>query len=135
MTVETTAPEHLLLFRGTNWDKDLSPEQIQEVMEQWYGWLDQLNQAGKVKGAQPLANRGKVVSWSKEEKVVDGPFAESKEAIGGYFLLTVDFDEAVEIAKKCPALKYGVTVEVRPIVPQCASMDRVDEILARTATI
>lgn len=56
---------------------------------------------------------------------MDGPFAESKEAIGGYFLLQVSEEEALEIAKECPALKHGVTVEVRPIVDQCASMERV----------
>ena len=48
--------------------------------------------------------------------VTDGPFAESKEAIGGYFLLLVkDRNEAVEIAQECPTLKYGLTVEVRPV--------------------
>ena len=48
--------------------------------------------------------------------VADGPFAESKEAIGGYFLLAVDtMEEAVEIAKTFPTLDYGASVEVRPI--------------------
>lgn len=60
--------------------------------------------------------------------MADGPFAESKEAIGGYFLLEVDgFDEAMAIAKKCPALDYGVNVEVRPVAARCPTFQRVAE--------
>jgi hypothetical protein len=52
--------------------------------------------------------------------VADGPFAESKEAIGGYFLLQVkSLDEAVAIAKDCPGLAYGAVVEVRPVAEEC----------------
>jgi hypothetical protein len=52
--------------------------------------------------------------------VSDGPFAESKEAIGGYFLLDVaSFDDAVAIARECPGLPYGVQVEVRPVAAEC----------------
>jgi hypothetical protein len=52
--------------------------------------------------------------------VSDGPFAESKEAIGGYFLLDVaSFDDAVVIARECPGLPYGVQVEVRPVAAEC----------------
>ena len=50
------------------------------------------------------------------ERVVDGPYAEAKEAVGGYLFLTVaDLDEATEIAKQCPGLVHGLTVEVRPV--------------------
>ena len=52
--------------------------------------------------------------------VADGPFAESKEAIGGFFLLEVgSLGEAAEIAKDFPGLNYGATVEVRPVAPEC----------------
>jgi hypothetical protein len=52
--------------------------------------------------------------------VSDGPFAESKEAIGGYFLLDVaTMDEAVAIARECPGLPYGIRVEVRPVAGEC----------------
>ena len=131
MSVQTTTSEYMLLFRGTDWDKDLSPEQIQKVMTQWATWLERLTQEGKVKAAQPLANEGKIVSWKRGQTVADGPFAESKEAIGGYFLLRVSLDEAIEIAKQCPALKYGVNVEVRPIIDQCSSQQKVNELFAR----
>jgi hypothetical protein len=131
MTTETTTSEYMLLFRGTHWDKRLSPEEIQMVMSQWTSWFDRLTQQGKIKSAQPLVREGQIVSWKKGQTVSDGPFAESKEAIGGYFLLKVkDPDEAVAIAKECPTLKYGVTVEVRPVAEQCAHMQRVNEQLA-----
>ena len=58
----------------------------------------------------------------KGHTVVDGPFVESKEAIGGYFLLHVENEEeAIEIAKECPGLEHGVQVEVRPVVEFCPS--------------
>jgi hypothetical protein len=124
MSTPPTNSEYMLLFKGTLWDRDLSPEELQNVMTRWMNWLDRLTQQGKVKAAHPLANEGKIITWKKGAPV-DGPFAESKEAIGGYFLLQVSEEEALEIAKECPALKHGVTVEVRPIVDQCASMERV----------
>jgi hypothetical protein len=56
--------------------------------------------------------------------IVDGPFAESKESIGGYFLLQVDtLDEAVAIAQECPGLAYGIRVEVRPVAGECPIYD------------
>ena len=74
---------------------------------------------------------GQIISWKKGQTVTDGSFAESKEAIGGYFLLRVkDRNEAVEIAQECPTLKYGLTVEVRPVAEQCPTFQRLKEQLA-----
>jgi hypothetical protein len=126
--------EYLLLFRGSNWDKGLSPEQLQKSVDQFMGWFERLKQEGKVKGGQPLEREGKIVSGKNGRVVADGPFAESKEAIGGYFLLQVDdLDEAVEIAKQCPILEYGSTVEVRPVAEECPTLHRVREQLAEAA--
>src|SRR4051812_24761964 len=111
-----TQNEYLLLFRGTDWHRGLSPEETQTVMTAWKAWFDRLSEAGKVKGGKPLEPEGKVVSGKRGRSVADGPFAESKEAIGGYFLLQVDtFEEAVAIAKECPGLEHGAIVEVRPV--------------------
>ena len=120
--------EYMLLFRGTGWHKQLSPEEVQEVMSQWYAWMDRLTQQGKIKGGQALDRyEGKLVSGKGGKAIADGPFAESKEAIGGYFLLEVsDLQEAVEIAKQCPALEYGLDVEVRRIAEQCPPFQRPD---------
>jgi hypothetical protein len=111
----------MLLFRGTDWHKGLSPEEIQQVVTQMYAWFDRLTKQGKLKAGQPLEFEGKIVSQKKGRSVMDGPFAESKEAIAGYFLLQVNsLDEAVEIAKDCPTLNYGAKVEVRPVAPECS---------------
>ena len=110
----------MFLFRGNDWHKALSPEQIQTVMDQWKNWFERLKTEGKVKAGQPLEREGKVVSGKNGRVVADGPFAESKEAVGGYFLLDVgSIDEAVAIAKGCPGLPYGVIVEVRPVAADC----------------
>ena len=120
MSTQTNTSEYLLLFRGNDWDKGLSPEQIQKVVSDWAAWFDRLTQEGKCKGGYPLHEEGKLVSGKNGRIVVDGPFAESKEAIGGYFYLQVrDIDEAVEIARQCPGLEYGCIVEVRPVADLC----------------
>jgi len=117
-----TAPSnngYLLLFRGTDWHLELSPEEIQEVMSQWGDWFTRLKQNGKLLTGSPLENEGYVVS-GRNRAVADGPFAESKEAVGGYFFLKVDTaEEAIEIAKECPALPHGLRVEVRAVAPAC----------------
>src|SRR5438046_1740845 len=113
--MNTEKLDYMLLFRGTNWDKEISPELRQKVVTDWYAWFERLKQEGKCAGGHPLRDEGKIVSGKKGRAVADGPFAESKEAIGGYFLLQVDdINEAVEIAKQRPGLDYGIDVEVRP---------------------
>lgn len=122
MNASTSKAEYLLLFRGTNWDKGLSPEEIQNVVSQWFAWFERLTQEGKAVGGHPLRKEGKLVSGKNGRIVADGPFAESKEAIGGYFYLHVaDEAEAVAIAQQCPALDYGLVVEVRPIADMCSA--------------
>jgi hypothetical protein len=125
MNTPTPTSEYLLLFRGSDWDKNLSPEEIQQAMGNFMAWFERLTKQGKLKAGQPLAREGKIISGKRGRTVADGPFAESKEAIGGYFLLQVDdFDEAVAIAKECPTLEYGSTVEVRPVAEQCPTIQR-----------
>lgn len=112
--------EFLLLIRGSDWYKTLSPEKIQDVVGRFMGWLDDLTEKGKLKAAQPLEMKGKIVSGKNGRVVADGPFAESKEAVGGYFLLTVEtFEEALAIAQSCPMLEHGPSMEVRPVADMC----------------
>lgn len=121
MNTPETKSDYLLLFRGTNWDKELSPEQIQKVVADWAAWFQRLCEEGRCKGGHPLLSEGKLVSGKKGRTVADGPFAESKEAVGGYFYLHVaDEQEAVAIARQCPGLEYGAVVEVRPVAEMCA---------------
>ena len=53
---------YLLLFRGTNWHKELSPEEIQRIMGDWGAWFDRLGREGKLAAANPLENEGVVIS-------------------------------------------------------------------------
>src|SRR5574338_336316 len=75
---------YMLIFRGTDWYKGLSPEQMQLVADQWMAWFNGLKEEGKCAGGNPLEREGKIVS-GKNRVVSDGPFAEAKESIGGYF--------------------------------------------------
>jgi hypothetical protein len=126
--------EFMLFFRGPCWDKGLSPEELQKVMGHVMEWFESLQRAGKVKGGQPLAECGRIVSGAKGRGVTDGPFAESKEAISGYLLLHANsLDEAVAIAKSSPTLEYGITVEVRPVLEECPIFQRAKVRLSLTA--
>ena len=116
--MSTPAPksDYLLFFRDTTWDLQLAPEQLQKILEDWRVWLERLVAEGKCRGGLPLLSSGKVVSGKNGRTVADGPFAESKENIGGYFHLQVaDEAEAVRIAQQCPGLEFGCVVEVRPV--------------------
>ncbi len=111
---------YLLIFRGTDWHKGLSPEQMQQVSDVWMKWFNRLKEEGKCAGGNPLEQESRVVS-GRNRAVSDGPFAEAKELVGGYFLLTVaTLEEAVAIAQQCPGLPHGIKVEVRPIAGECS---------------
>jgi hypothetical protein len=111
---------YMLIFRSIDWYKGLSPEEMQQVIDKWMGWFNGLKNEGKAVGGSPLEPEGRLVTSKNGHIVSDGPFAESKETIGGYFLLSVPtMDEAVAIAKDCPGLPYGVNVEVRPMADAC----------------
>ena len=121
----TKTSPYLLIFRDASHDvySTISAQERQELMQQWNAWYDGLAAQGKVQHGHPLEPQGRVVSGPRGERVVDGPFAEAKEAIGGYFLLTVaDLDEATAIAQRCPSLRLGMSVEVRPIAEACAGL-------------
>ena len=124
----TSTSEYMLLFRGACWDKGLSPEEAQRLMGQVMAWFEGLKEQGRVKAGQPLGPEGKTVSGKKARPVADGPFAESKEAVGGYLLLHADsLDDAVAIAKTNPTLEYGITIEVRPVLEECPTFQRLNK--------
>lgn len=127
---ENSNSEIMLLFRGTDWHQEMSPEQMQASAGKFMAWFERLKAEGKAKAGQPLQNIGRVIS-KNGRTISDGPYAESKEAIGGYFILTVsDLDEAIEIARGCPGLDYGIKVEVRPVAERCPMAERAEQALA-----
>ena len=128
MNPQQPTNEHLLFIRGTHWNHGMSPSELQRVMTDFYGWVEDLNTRGILSGAQPLMEEGKLVSGSKGAAVTDGVFTESKEAIAGYFLLGVDtMEEALQLARACPILDHGAQIEVRPIADLCRPMAEVNQ--------
>lgn len=107
----------LFIRGGSELSVSLSPEQIQESIQRYSAWAQKLRAAGKLVSAEKLQdNTGMLLSRTKGQIVVDGPFAETKETIGGYFIIdAVDMDEAIEISKDCPTLSEGGLVELREI--------------------
>ncbi len=131
MSTPNPITEYMLFFRGPDWDAGLSPEELQQAMNKVMGWFEGLQAQGKVKGGQPLAAESRFISIQKRGLVSDGPFVEAKEAVGGYLLLDAEsMEEAVAIAEKCPTLKYGITIEVRPVLEECPIFHRAKEQLA-----
>ena len=122
----------MLLFRGPHWDRELSTDELQQTMDKVMAWFEGLNERGRIKAAQPLGGQGRVITGTDGRFVVDGPFTETKEAVGGYLLLQADsLDEAVEIVRSMPTLRYGISVEVRPILAQCPIFQRHPELVRR----
>jgi hypothetical protein len=123
--------EYLLLFRGKEWWNGLTPEELQKTMDRIKAWFEQLTESGKLKAAQPLLREGAIVSGKTGRVLADGPYAESKEVIGGYVLVQGDsLDEAIALAKSCPTVRFGMEVEVRPVAEECPSMAYARQILS-----
>jgi hypothetical protein len=111
---------YLLLYRSNEWYEALSHEEIQKVISQNKAWIERLTAQGKAKPGHALERKGATISGKNGRLVSDGPFAESKEAIGGYLLLDVEtIEEAIAIAQSSPSLPYGTSIEVRPLAEEC----------------
>jgi hypothetical protein len=117
-----TPTAFMLFFRnsGPETHQHLSPEQRQQLMVRWNAWYDGLAAEGKAIEGQPLELETRLVSGQGGTRVVDGPFAEAKEAIGGYVKLLVgSLEEATAIAQQHPGLAYGLIIEVRQLTENC----------------
>jgi hypothetical protein len=110
----------LALFGDESGWEDVTPEEMRARMEPWNRFEQELHDAGvnlAGEGLQPSSNATSVKVGEGDERIVtDGPFAETKEQLGGFYLLECkDLDEALEWAKKVP-LQPGGTIEVRPVM-------------------
>ena len=108
----------LLLHRDRNRVPNLSSEEMKEVIRRYTAWGDALHQKGKLIHSEKLApGRGWTVRLQDGQPLVsDGPYAETKDVIGGYYLLEAENDaEAQAIAKDCPHLWSTNWVELRPV--------------------
>lgn len=112
--------QFILLLRGFNQNlKDYSPEELQRLFEKYDSWVAGINQAGKLRGAQKLKDEVRRSVTVQNDKILDGPFTETKETIGGYFVVECqELEGALEIAKKCPILLHGGSVELRELLTE-----------------
>ena len=109
----------LLIYGDESARGEGSEAEQQAEMQKWTDYTEEMRSAGAMKAGdalQPTATATSVRDNGGEPLVTDGPFAETKEQLGGYYLLDVaDLDEAIKWAHKCPGARYG-TIELRPIM-------------------
>ncbi|MDX2276132.1 MAG: YciI family protein [Hyphomonadaceae bacterium] len=111
---------YLILIYGKESDwADVTPERGAEIMSAYYAYTTKLKEAGVLVVGDELqvASTGKSVRGAGGASVVDGPFLDTKEQLGGYYLIEcADEAEALKWAKQCPAMMHGGGVELRPVV-------------------
>jgi len=110
----------LLLHQTPTYNVDLPREKMMEMTKRYMAWADGMSQKGKLAGGEKLAAGGVRHIKVKDGKPMasDGPYAEAKDVIGGYFVIEAkDAAEAEAIALDCPHLALAATnwVEIRPI--------------------
>jgi hypothetical protein len=111
--------QYMLAIYGDERAAENAPrEQTTEIVNAYMAYTKSLQEAKVLIGSnrlRPTSAATTVRTVDGQTKVLDGPFAETKEQLGGYYLIDVpDLDAALSWAKRCPAARYG-TVEVRPI--------------------
>lgn len=103
-----------------HWD-GLGEAERDAVMQDYGAWIERLEDSGKhlmSARLQPVANAATVRRNGARPSVVDGPFAETKEQIGGFHLVEADSrEEALALAEGIPTLRVGGTIEVRALRP------------------
>jgi len=118
--METNMNQYLLILRDDPAVfHQMSPQELQQVFAKYSAWRTQLQEAGRLVGGNKLEDySGKVLrngGASNKMQITDGPFAESKEVIGGYFMVNAgSYEDAVALCHDCPHLEYGA-VEVRRV--------------------
>ena len=107
----------LLYDRPSDW-ANVTPEELQRIVEEYSAWGRSLAERGKLSSSMKLKEEGgkQLVGRNGSTVVRDGPYAEATEVIGGYFAIeAANYDEAVSIARSCPHLKYSGRIEVREV--------------------
>lgn len=109
--------QYMLLLRGGNEEfGSLGADQLQAIIQRYVDWTEELRREGRLQHSDSLLPGGHTVRVRDDRPVVDGPYTETKETVGGYYVIQVaDEDEAVEVSKHCPILAHGGLVEIREI--------------------
>jgi hypothetical protein len=111
---------YMILIYGKESDwADVSPERMGEIMTAYFAYTDKLKSAGVHVASdelQPIAS-AKSVRGEGGAHVVDGPYVDTKESLGGYYLIEAANEaEALKWAKQCPAMMHKGGVELRPVM-------------------
>lgn len=105
----------ILIYEDETKFQDMTPAQLQELFEAHSRFAGQVGELGATMLGGNALEPTSTATTVRNDIVTDGPFAETKEVLGGYYLIDArDLDHALQIAKLCPA-PYG-GVEVRPIM-------------------
>jgi len=109
----------LLIYGDETRGMSMSEEAQQALLAEWFQYTEEIRGAGAALGGDALQPTSTATTVTRGDDggalVTDGPFAETREQLGGYYLLDVkDLDEAIEWARKCPGSKTG-KIELRPI--------------------
>jgi hypothetical protein len=110
----------ILLFRdeGLDWSAVEGEERFNAFFQKFVDWAEDLDKRGKLVGVESLKRAGNTVRRRGSGFVVDGPYAEGREAVLGYYIVQVaDLAEAFELAKEAPHTQAGGATEVREIGP------------------
>lgn len=112
-------PKYMLLLHGDPSSfASFSPEDVQKAIEKYMAWGKKLRDAGVLVASDKLADEpGRVVQRKNGQmRVTDGPYSETKEVLGGYYMIeAASYNDAIDRARDCPQLEYGGTIEVRQI--------------------
>src|ERR1700748_2000840 len=109
--------EYLFFFRGGLDFSQASPEQLQQVLMNWKNWTEELSKKGIYGGGERLTRNDAAVVKGNTRQVIDGPYAESKEIVGGYISIKAEnLQQAIEISKGCPIFNFDGNVEIREVV-------------------
>lgn len=112
-------PHYMLVIReNPAVFKDYSPERFQTLLEKFSAWSQRMAAEGRLVGGNKLAERGGTVLRKDGAKlqVKDGPYVETKEVLGGYFIIQAqDYAHAVKACEDHPAFLYGASIEVREV--------------------
>ncbi len=113
--------QYLLLIYGSEsrWDK-VSGSEREKTLQEFGAFTQSIHQSGHLRGGNELDLTSKAATVrvrDGKQVVTDGPFAETKEQLGGYYLIEAkDVKDAVAIAARIPSARWG-SIEVRPIIP------------------
>ncbi|HEY9532005.1 MAG TPA: YciI family protein [Burkholderiales bacterium] len=122
MSQSDAKKEYLVISRG-QWEAGASKQEVQLAIDAFYAWLERNRELGRMKPGSRLAQEGKVVS---KLSVTDGPFAETKELIGGFwFIVAESLEEAAALAAENPCMAFGLSYEIRPLEPEKAAANSV----------